>query len=176
MFVYLSFRQDLTAVIAGFEAAWAFFGGVFGVVIVDNMGQRFTGTSHRLLPHSPAAVPGAGSHPWTRCYPPRRRRNEHPARREGRRPCRRLRSGNLSRGSRHGSPYSAHTGGPCCPGTAEPGYARSSRGPLCFGHGSVRTSGRRPTQHRGRSGPGGAAIPVPPRHPLPAWTRSSSRC
>jgi len=37
MFVWLSFRQDLTAVIGGFEAAWAFFGGVFRVVIVDNM-------------------------------------------------------------------------------------------------------------------------------------------
>jgi hypothetical protein len=36
-FVYLTFRQDLPAVIAGFEAAWAFFGGVFKVVIPDNM-------------------------------------------------------------------------------------------------------------------------------------------
>ena len=36
-YVYLSFRQDLAAVIAGFEAAWAFFGGVFKVVIPDNM-------------------------------------------------------------------------------------------------------------------------------------------
>lgn len=34
-FVHLSFRQDLPAVIAGFEAAWAFFGGVFKVVIPD---------------------------------------------------------------------------------------------------------------------------------------------
>jgi len=31
-YVYLSFRQDVTAVIAGCEAAWAFFGGVFKVV------------------------------------------------------------------------------------------------------------------------------------------------
>ena len=36
-YVWLSFRQDLPAVIAGFEAAWAFFGGVFKVVIPDNM-------------------------------------------------------------------------------------------------------------------------------------------
>lgn len=36
-YVYLSFRQDLPAVIAGFDAAWAFFGGVFKVVIPDNM-------------------------------------------------------------------------------------------------------------------------------------------
>ena len=35
--MHLSFRQDLPAVIAGFEAAWAFFGGVFKVVIPDNM-------------------------------------------------------------------------------------------------------------------------------------------
>ena len=35
-FVWLSFRQTTEAVIAGFEAAWAFFGGVFGVVIPDN--------------------------------------------------------------------------------------------------------------------------------------------
>lgn len=36
-FVWLSFRQDLPAVIAGCEAAWAFFGGVFQVLIPDNM-------------------------------------------------------------------------------------------------------------------------------------------
>ena len=36
-FVYLSFGQDQRAVIAGFDAAWAFFGGVFKVVIPDNM-------------------------------------------------------------------------------------------------------------------------------------------
>jgi hypothetical protein len=36
-FVWLSFRQTTEAVIAGCEAAWAFFGGVFAVVIPDNM-------------------------------------------------------------------------------------------------------------------------------------------
>lgn len=36
-FVWLTFSQTLTDVIAGFEAAWEFFGGVFGVVIPDNM-------------------------------------------------------------------------------------------------------------------------------------------
>ncbi|HTT90410.1 MAG TPA: IS21 family transposase [Acidimicrobiales bacterium] len=36
-FVWLSFRQSTEAVIAGFEAAWAFFEGVFKVVIPDNM-------------------------------------------------------------------------------------------------------------------------------------------
>jgi transposase len=37
MFVYLTFSQTLAAVIAGCEAAWAFFGGVFKVVIPDNL-------------------------------------------------------------------------------------------------------------------------------------------
>jgi transposase len=37
MFVWLTFSQTLTAVIAGCEAAWRFFGGVFKVVIPDNM-------------------------------------------------------------------------------------------------------------------------------------------
>jgi len=36
-FVWLAFRQDLPAVIAGFDAAWAFFGGVFKAVVPDNM-------------------------------------------------------------------------------------------------------------------------------------------
>jgi hypothetical protein len=36
-FVWLSFRQTTEVVIAGFEAAWQFFGGVFAVVIPDNM-------------------------------------------------------------------------------------------------------------------------------------------
>jgi transposase len=36
MFVWLSFTQTLSAFIAGCEAAWAFFGGVFKVLIPDN--------------------------------------------------------------------------------------------------------------------------------------------
>src|SRR5271167_4624896 len=36
-FVYPTYRQTLNDVIAGFEAAWVFFGGVFAVVIPDNM-------------------------------------------------------------------------------------------------------------------------------------------
>lgn len=36
-FVWLSHSQALEAVIAGFDAAWEFFGGVFAVVIPDNM-------------------------------------------------------------------------------------------------------------------------------------------
>jgi hypothetical protein len=36
-YVWLSFRQTTEVVISGFEAAWAFFGGVFKVVIPDNM-------------------------------------------------------------------------------------------------------------------------------------------
>jgi transposase len=36
-FVWLTFAQTLDAVIDGFEAAWGFFGGVFGTVIPDNL-------------------------------------------------------------------------------------------------------------------------------------------
>jgi hypothetical protein len=36
MFVWLSFSQTLAAFIAGCEAAWVFFGGVFKVLILDN--------------------------------------------------------------------------------------------------------------------------------------------
>ena len=35
--MWLTFRQTTEAVIAGCEAAWAFFGGVFRTVIPDNM-------------------------------------------------------------------------------------------------------------------------------------------
>jgi transposase len=42
MFVWLSFAQTLEAVIAGCEAAWAFFGGVFTVLIPDNMSAIVT--------------------------------------------------------------------------------------------------------------------------------------
>ncbi len=41
-FVWLSFSQTLVTVIAGFEEAWAFFGGVFAVVIPDNMATIVT--------------------------------------------------------------------------------------------------------------------------------------
>jgi hypothetical protein len=37
MFVWLTFSQTLAAVIDGCEAAWRFFGGVFKVLIPDNM-------------------------------------------------------------------------------------------------------------------------------------------
>jgi hypothetical protein len=37
MFVWLSFSQTLAAVIEGCEAAWAYFGGVFRVLIPDNL-------------------------------------------------------------------------------------------------------------------------------------------
>jgi transposase len=39
VFVWPTFRQTTEDVIAGFEAAWLFFGGVFAVVIPDNMGS-----------------------------------------------------------------------------------------------------------------------------------------
>ena len=36
-FVWLTHRQTIDDVIAGFEAAWVFYGGVFKTVIPDNM-------------------------------------------------------------------------------------------------------------------------------------------
>jgi transposase len=36
-YVYLTFRQTTQAVIAGCEAAWAFYGGVFPVLVPDNL-------------------------------------------------------------------------------------------------------------------------------------------
>jgi transposase len=42
MFVWLTYSQTLAAVIAGCEAAWAFFGGVFGVLIPDNLKRVVT--------------------------------------------------------------------------------------------------------------------------------------
>ena len=37
MFVFITFKQDMLAVISGFEAAWAYFGGITQLVIVDNI-------------------------------------------------------------------------------------------------------------------------------------------
>jgi transposase len=42
MFVWLSFSQTLPAVIAGCEAAWGWFGGVFRVLIPDNLSPVIT--------------------------------------------------------------------------------------------------------------------------------------
>ena len=41
-FVWLSFSQTTETLIEGFDAAWAFFGGVFKVVIPDNMSTAVT--------------------------------------------------------------------------------------------------------------------------------------
>jgi len=41
-FVWLSFSQNMATVIDGFEAAWEFYGGVFRVVIPDNMATVVT--------------------------------------------------------------------------------------------------------------------------------------
>lgn len=49
MFVYPTHRQTLTEVIAGFEAAWAFFDGVFAVAIPDNM-KAIVDSAHATEP------------------------------------------------------------------------------------------------------------------------------
>jgi len=41
-FVWLSFNQNMATVIDGFEAAWEFYGGVFKVMIPDNMATVVT--------------------------------------------------------------------------------------------------------------------------------------
>ncbi|MGO8871305.1 MAG: IS21 family transposase [Acidimicrobiales bacterium] len=46
VFVWPTFRQTTEEVIRGFEAAWGFFGGVFPVVIPDNMSSVVTTAEH----------------------------------------------------------------------------------------------------------------------------------
>ena len=54
-FLAVSLRQDLTAVLAGLEAAWAFFGGVVKRLVVDNLkpvvtrADRYTPTLDRVF-------------------------------------------------------------------------------------------------------------------------------
>ncbi|HET8661519.1 MAG TPA: hypothetical protein VFM55_21300 [Micromonosporaceae bacterium] len=43
MFVWLTFAQTLDALIAGCETAWAFYGGVFKVLVPDNMSAVVAG-------------------------------------------------------------------------------------------------------------------------------------
>ena len=59
MFVWPTYRQTLADVIAGFEAAWEFFGGVFAVVIPDNM----KAIVYLLMPPSPGSTTPSGSTP-----------------------------------------------------------------------------------------------------------------
>ena len=68
MFVWLTYSQTLAAVIAGCEAAWAFFGGVFKVLIPDNLKPVVTNAdavnpqlSHGLVGLRPAR--GFGTDP-----------------------------------------------------------------------------------------------------------------
>ena len=37
LFVWLTYRQSVEDVVSGCEAAWAFFGGIFRVLIPDNL-------------------------------------------------------------------------------------------------------------------------------------------
>ena len=48
MFVWLSFRQTLDTVIAGCEAAWVFFGGIFKVLVPDNLSSVAAGAGRPL--------------------------------------------------------------------------------------------------------------------------------
>jgi hypothetical protein len=53
IFVWPTYRQTLGDVIAGFEAAWVFFGGVFAVVIPDNMKPPPSTNGHHQQPRTP---------------------------------------------------------------------------------------------------------------------------
>jgi transposase len=54
MFVWLTYRQSVADVVAGCEAAWVFFGGVFRVLIPDNLKAIVT-TADRDTPRLNAA-------------------------------------------------------------------------------------------------------------------------
>ena len=77
MFVWLTFSQTLEAIVAGCEAAWAFFGGVFKILIPDNMKaivaaarRHPSGENRTSITRSPAGRPaitwpGCGFRPYT---------------------------------------------------------------------------------------------------------------
>jgi transposase len=54
LFVWLTYRQSVADVVAGCEAAWQFFGGVFRVLIPDNLKAIVT-TADRVAPRLNAA-------------------------------------------------------------------------------------------------------------------------
>jgi transposase len=61
MFVWLTYSQTLAAMIAGCEAAWGFFGGVFKVLIPDNLKAVVTdadAVNPRLFPRHHSRSPG----------------------------------------------------------------------------------------------------------------------
>ncbi|BDX32246.1 putative transposase [Mycobacterium antarcticum] len=59
MFVWLSYSQTLAAVIAGAQAAWEFFGGVFAVLIPDNL-KPVIAAADAVNPGSPGWLDYAG--------------------------------------------------------------------------------------------------------------------
>ena len=91
MFVYLTFSMTLEEVIAGCENAWAFFSGVFRVVVPDcvprqiirqQVGRRAADGAQRLV-HAPGQraqllVPRRDHHPEPRPGQPRREQHGLP--------------------------------------------------------------------------------------------------
>ena len=47
MFVHLTYSQTLAEVIAGCESAWSFFGGVFKVLMTENVPRNIFGLMYR---------------------------------------------------------------------------------------------------------------------------------
>ena len=77
-FVYLTFSQTVEEVIAGCEEAWAFFGGVFKVIVPDNLkpvvvqalGHRVPGGTKRRVQRQPHPVePDSGDPHGGPCSP-----------------------------------------------------------------------------------------------------------
>src|SRR5450759_4818562 len=71
MFVWLTYSQTLSAVIAGCESAWKFYSGVFKVLIPDNLRPVATSLPNSL---SPARHTGRNDARCTGCYGIRRTR------------------------------------------------------------------------------------------------------
>jgi hypothetical protein len=63
-FVYLTFSQTTAAVIAGCEAAWSFFGGMFAVLVPENVARHI----FRLLCPAPLCGRGDVDGPGSRRY------------------------------------------------------------------------------------------------------------
>ena len=49
MYVHITFSQDAEAAIGGCEAAWAYFGGIVAILIVDNMSPALNKPKNRVV-------------------------------------------------------------------------------------------------------------------------------
>ena len=68
MFVWLTFATTLEAIVAGCEAAWRFFGGVFKVLVPDNM-KPIVARADAVNPSVHGGLVGVRAGPWFRHRP-----------------------------------------------------------------------------------------------------------